>query len=125
MMAVTLPLPAGLISAWGAPDGAQNFGLLLQCDTGGLNLRLSQFVSATVPASVRPALNLIFDGGPAWAGYPNATDTGSSPPPPPSDAGNTDARPPAVRKADGSCAVLSGSHFDLDVSSLPVHPNSA
>jgi hypothetical protein len=36
-----------------------------------------------------------------------------------------DGPPSPARSADGSCAVHPGSHWDLDVSSLPVHSNSA
>ena len=40
------------------------------------------------------------------------------------DAG-ADGPAAIARNADGSCAVLPGSHFDLDVSGLPVNPSSA
>jgi len=36
-----------------------------------------------------------------------------------------DGPPTPLRNADGSCAIHPNSHWDLDVSSLPVHPSSA
>jgi len=124
MMAVTIPIPAAVITHWVANNGSENYGVLLRCDAGWISLRMSQFVSATAPKTVRPALDVIFEGGDGWSGYPEPGNGTDGEPPPPVDLGNTDPQPPAVRKADGTCAVLAGSHFDLDVSSLPVHPNS-
>lgn len=39
--------------------------------------------------------------------------------------GGADGPAATARRADGTCSVLPGSHFELDVSKLPVHPNSA
>jgi hypothetical protein len=47
----------------------------------------------------------------------------ASPPPVPSP-GPDPQQPAAVRQPDGSCSVLPGSHFTLDVSTLPLHPDS-
>lgn len=80
---------------------------------------MSQFTSPTVPTSVRPLLDIVFEGG-GWAGYPYMPPS-PSPSPPPPDAGNTEPQPPAARNADGSCKVLEGSALQLDVSTLPLH----
>ena len=102
---------------------ATNYGLLLRADTGGLQLLTSQYKSLTIPTSARPLLDLVFQA-PGWTGYPDPPPS-PSPSPAPLDLGNTDPQPPALRNADGSCAVLPGTAFTMDISSAPVAGNSA
>lgn len=54
---------------------------------------------------------------------PSPPPGGTSPPPEPPPMANV-SQPPALRNADGSCAVLPGSAFTQDISGLPKHPNS-
>jgi hypothetical protein len=78
----------------------------------------------TAKPSTRPALDIYYDGeaGPiTWSPEPDP-----SPSPSPSPLPQDNTPPPLVQRlADGSCAVLPGSSYQLDVSVLPLHPYSA
>lgn len=116
---VALPLPASVLLGWVANNGASNYGVLMRSKTGNINLRMSQHMSK---ASTRPALDIYYDGPITWSPEPDP-----SPPPSPSPDAFQDntPQPPAQRLPDGSCAVLPGSAYQLDVSSLPLHSYSA